>query len=79
MVQEEISFKRFLIWSSGGVLVQLSQAICAILKEGIIGNIHVKLCLKKKFTDGGWTMDGQGDDRQRLITIAHLEPSAHVG
>ena len=42
-------------------------------------NIHVKLCLKKKFTDGGWTMDGQRDHRQRLITIAHLEPLVHVG
>ena len=77
MVQEEISFKRFLI--SGGPLVQWSQAICAILKEGIMGNIHLKLCLKKRFTDGGWTMDGQRDDRQRLITIAYLEPSVHVG
>ena len=77
MVQEEISFKRFLI--SGGPLEQWSQAICAILKEGIMGNIHLKLCLKKRFTDGGWTMDGQRDDRQRLITIAYLEPSVHVG
>ena len=83
MVQEEISFKRFLIWSSGGPLVQWSQAICAERvswgTEGIMGNIHVKLCLKKKFTDGGWMMDGQRDDRQRLITIAHLEPLVHVG
>ena len=35
-------FKRFL-WSSGGPPVQWSGTIYAILKEGIIGNIHVKL------------------------------------
>ena len=51
-------FKRFLIWSSGGPSVQWSG------KEGIMGNIHVKLyeirtrgsggdvVLKKKLTDG---------------------------
>ena len=33
----------FLIWSSGGHPVQWSGAIYAILKEGIMGNIHVKL------------------------------------
>ena len=38
-----MSFKRFLIWSSGGPLVQWSRIIYAILKEGIMGNIHVKL------------------------------------
>ena len=42
-VGQEMSFKRFLIWSSGGPLVQWSGTIYAILKEGIIGNIHVKL------------------------------------
>ena len=31
------------IWTSGGPPVQLSQTTNAILKEGIIGNIHVKL------------------------------------
>ena len=36
-------FKRFLIWSSGSPPVQWSRAIYAILKEGIMGNIHVKL------------------------------------
>ena len=35
--------KRFLIWSSGGPPVQWSGTIYAILKEGIIGIIHVKL------------------------------------
>ena len=35
--------KRFLIWSSGGPTVQWSGTICALLKEGIMGNIHVKL------------------------------------
>ena len=36
-------FKRFLIWSSGGPPVWWSMTIYAILKEGIIGNIDVKL------------------------------------
>ena len=43
VVQEEKLFKRFLIWSSGGPPVQWSGPIYAILKEGIMGNIHVKL------------------------------------
>ena len=38
-----MSFKRFLIWSSDGPPVQWSKTICAILKEGAIRNIHVKL------------------------------------
>ena len=37
------SFKRVLIWSSCGPPVQWSGTIYAILKEGIMGNIHVKL------------------------------------
>ena len=78
-------FKRLLILSSGGPPVWWSGTIYAILKEGIMGNIHVKLyeiwnqwfrrrCrLKKKLTH-----DGRTDDGQRLITIAHLEPSVLV-
>ena len=38
-----MSFKRFLIWSYGGPLALRSGAIYAILKEGILENIHVKL------------------------------------
>ena len=38
-----MSFKRFLIWSSDDPPVQWSGPIYAILKEGIMGNIHVKL------------------------------------
>ena len=38
-----MSFKRFLIWSSVSPPVQWSGTVCAILKEGIMGNIHVKL------------------------------------
>ena len=38
-----MSFERFLIWSSGGHPVQWSGTICAILKEGIMGNIQIKL------------------------------------
>ena len=36
-------FKRFLIWSSGGPPVQWNRTIYAILEEGIMWNIHVKL------------------------------------
>ena len=36
-------FKRFLIWSSGGPPVWWSGTIYAILKESIMGNIHIKL------------------------------------
>ena len=42
VVQEEMSFKKFLIWSSGNPPVQWSGIIFAFLKEGIMGNIHVK-------------------------------------
>ena len=38
-----MSFKRFLICSSGGPPVHWSKIIYAMLKEGIIGNIQVKL------------------------------------
>ena len=38
-----MSFKRFLIWSSSGPPVRWSGIIYAILKEGIMRNIHVKL------------------------------------
>ena len=41
-----MSFKRFLIWSSGGPPVQWSETIFAILKKGIMGNIHAKLYKK---------------------------------
>ena len=41
-VVQEILFKSFLIWSSGRPFVQWSGTIYAILKEGIMGNIHVK-------------------------------------
>ena len=36
-----MSFKIFIIWSPGGPSVQWSEIIYAILKEGIMGNIHV--------------------------------------
>ena len=38
-----MSFKRFLIWSSGGPPVRWSGTIYALLKEGIMGNFHVEL------------------------------------
>ena len=43
MVQQDISYKRFLIWRSGDPRVQWSGTISAVLKECIIGNIHLKL------------------------------------
>ena len=46
-------FKRFLIWSSGDPPVQWSQPIYAILKEGIMGNIHVKLYEIRTSGSGG--------------------------
>ena len=89
MVQEEIKFKRFFIWSYGGPPFGWSGTICANLKEGIMGNILVKLyeiwkqwfkrcCLKKKFADDGWTEEQTTKDGQRSIIIAHFEPSAQV-
>ena len=70
VIQKEMSFKKILIWSSGDPPVQWSGTIYAILKEGIMGNIHVKLyeirtsgsggCrLKKKLTDGRTTTNGR--------------------
>ena len=38
-----MSFKIFLIWNSGGPPTQWSKTIYAMLKEGIMGNILVKL------------------------------------
>ena len=48
-----MSFKRFLIWSSGGPPVQRSGTIYAILKEGIMRNIHVKLYEIRTSGSGG--------------------------
>ena len=38
-----MSLKRFLIWSFGSPPVWCSRTIYAVLKDGIIGKIHVKL------------------------------------
>ena len=46
VVQQEMSFIRFFIWNSGGPRVQRSGTIYAILVEGIMGDIHVKLLFK---------------------------------
>ena len=43
VVQEETSFKIFLIWSSGGPFVHRRGTICAILVEGIVRN-RANLC-----------------------------------
>ena len=42
-IGQEMTFKIFLIVSSGGPPVQRSRTMYAILKEGIMGNIHLKL------------------------------------
>ena len=85
VVQEEMPFKIVLIWSSGGPPDLWSGTIYAILKEGIIGNIQVKLF--EIWTSGSGDviyrkslsmMDGRMDDAQRLITIAHIESSVQA-
>ena len=38
-----MSFNRFLIWSSGGPPVRWSRTIYATLKEGMMGDTHMKL------------------------------------
>ena len=48
-----MSFTRFLIWSSGDPPVQCSITIFAILKEDIMGNIHVMLCEIRTSGSGG--------------------------
>ena len=80
-----MSLKRFLIWSSGIPPVQWSRTIYAILKEGIMGNIHVKLYEIRTSGSGGDVVDtkslrtdGGTHDGQRPITIPHLEPWAQV-
>ena len=49
-----MSFERFLIWNSGSPPFWRSRTIYAILKEVIMGNIHVKLY-------GIWTSGSEGD------------------
>ena len=48
-----MSFKKILIWSSGDHSVQWRGTIYAILKEGIMGNIHVKLYEFRTSGSGG--------------------------
>ena len=52
-VVQELSFEIFLIWSSGNPSVQWSRIIYAILKEGIMGNTHVKLYEIRNSGSGG--------------------------
>ena len=58
-----MSFKRFLIWSFGSPPVWCSITIDAILKDGIMGNIHVKLY-------GIWTSVSKG---MSIKDISYLE------
>ena len=55
--------KSFHIWSSGSPPVSCSKIIYAILKEGIFGNIHVKIY-------GNWTCGS----KMSLKDISYLEP-----
>ena len=75
--------KDFFNWSSGSPPDRWSRPIYAILKEVIMGNIHVKLYEIWTRGSGGKVilrkfMDGLTADGHRPITIAHLEPSAQV-
>ena len=54
VVEEKMPLNRFLVWSSGSPPVWCSLTIYAILKEGIMGNIHEKLY-------GIWTSGSKGD------------------
>ena len=67
-----MSFKRFLFWSSGGPPVQRRGTIYAILKEGIMGNIHVKLY-------DIWTSGSGGDVVLRHFLIIALAASLFSG
>ena len=73
-----MSFKRLLIWSSSNPPVHWTGTVYVILKEGIKGNIHVKLF--EIWTSGSGvdvvSRKSLGMDGQRPITIAHLESSA---
>ena len=82
-------FIRFLIWSSCGPPVQWSGFTYAILKECIMGNIHVKFYEKnvvqeemsfKEKVYGRWKTDNRcmTGTGPRPITIPHLEPLAQV-
>ena len=66
--KKKCHLKVFLIWRSGSPLFQRSRTISAILKEDIMGNIHVKLyeiwMLFKENVYGQWKHDGQTHDWQ---------------
>ena len=42
-LKRRFGLKLFLIWSSGGPFIQRSETICAMLVEGTMRNISVKL------------------------------------
>ena len=48
-----MSFKRFLFWNSGGPSIQWSETIYAILKEGSMRYIRVKLYEIRTSGSGG--------------------------
>ena len=68
VVQEEMSFKRFLIWSSGSPPVQWSSAIYAILKEGIMENILVKLYEIRTSGSGDFVQRTRGPEGPEALT-----------
>ena len=72
----------FIFLAVNGLFVRRSGTFCAILVDGIMGNIHVKLfklnleqwlrrrCRLKKMFNGALLMT----NGRRPTTIAHLEP-----
>ena len=74
-----MSFKRFLIRSSGSPPVLWSRTVYEVLKEGTMENTQVKLYeirtsgLKMLYKEKAYRRTDDGS-----IIIAHLEPSAQV-
>ena len=79
VVQEQMSFKRFLSGALVALLFGGAKPFMQILKEGIMGIIHMKFGLvvqEEMFFMAkvyGWTTD-----KDQSHTIAHIESSAQV-
>ena len=71
-VVQEMSFKRFLIRSTGSPSVGWRGTICAILKVGIMGNIYVKLY--EIWTSG---LGGDVVERKSLQTHGRQTKTVH--
>ena len=72
MVQEEITFERFLIWSSGSHPVQWSRTIYAIFVKSSVRNNSVNLfCI--------WTSGSGGDVVKSILSRALAVPLSRGG